>query len=121
MARILIVDDEVFLHQFYTEFLKLNGDQIVGYATNGEEAVLIYKSLSEKPDIILMDYRMPMKNGIEASKEILKMNNSSKIIFVTADNNIKQEALSIGAINFIDKPFSLDNFMKIIKNAEMSL
>ena len=121
MSRILVVDDEIYLHRIYEEFLSLKGDLVIGFATNGEEAINTYKSLVEKPDIILMDYRMPIKNGIDASKEILQVNNPPKIIFISADDSIKQEALSIGVKGFIDKPFSLEIFIEMIRKTEMSL
>ena len=73
----------------YETMLKILGFNIVNTATNGEEAVNMYKSFSVKPDIILMDHRMPIKNGLEASKEILQIDKSSKIIFISADQTIK--------------------------------
>ena len=89
---------------------------MIGIANNGEEAVLKFKSFSERPDIILMDYRMPIKNGIEAAKEILKIDNKSKIIFISAEGNAKDKFLSIGAICFIEKPFTIKKLVKKIKN-----
>lgn len=77
----------------------------------------MFKSFSEKPKIILMDYRMPIKNGIEASKEILQMNGNTKIIFTSADKSIKDEALSIGAFCFKDKPFTVEELIIDIKRA----
>ena len=64
-----------------------------------------------------MDHRMPKKNGIEASKEILEMDKNSKIIFTSADNSVKEEALSIGAFSFKDKPFTVEGLIGDIKNA----
>ncbi len=86
-------------------------------ANNGEKAVNVFKSFSEKPKIILMDHRMPIKNGIDAAKEILAIDYNAKIIFVSADASIKNKALSIGAIKFIKKPFSLDYLIRSIKTA----
>ncbi len=77
----------------------------------------MYKGFSIKPDITLMDYRMPIKNGIEATEEILKVNNEAKILFVSADMSIKEEALSIGAFGFIDKPFDFKTLINTIKEA----
>lgn len=94
--------------------LEMEGFQTYG-ANNGVKAVNLFKSLSEKPDIILMDHRMPIKNGIEASKEILEIDKHSKIIFVSADTSVRNKALSIGAIKFIKKPFSCDYLIKSIK------
>ena len=64
-----------------------------------------------------MDHRMPIKNGIETTKEILKMNENVKIIFLSADKSVQKEALSIGASNFLEKPFSLELLIKVIKEA----
>ncbi len=95
--------------------LENSGFQIIGIANNGDEAVKMYKDFSEKPEIILMDHRMPMKNGIETTKEILQISNHSKIIFASADNSIKKLALSIGAISFLEKPFELKQLVNEIR------
>lgn len=84
-------------------------------ANNGEKAVNMFKSFSEKPNIILMDRRMPIKNGIDAAKEILAIDYNAKIIFVSAEPNTKNKALSIEAIKFIKKPFSHDYLISSIK------
>jgi len=77
----------------------------------------MFKSFLKKPDIILMDYRMPIKNGIDASKEIMKIDGKTKIIFLSADNSIKEEALSIGVTKFRDKPFSINELINDITKA----
>ena len=73
-----------------------------------------FKNLNKKPDIIILDYRMPNKNGIQILEEILQIDNTSKIIFASADNKIKIEALSKGAKFFLDKPFSLKELYKTV-------
>lgn len=60
---------------------------------------------------------MPMKNGIDASKEILKIDNTVKIIFISADSSIKEEVKSLGVISFKDKPISIDYLINNIKKA----
>lgn len=95
-------------------FLKIYEFKVIGTATDGQLAIDIFKLLSEKPDIILMDYRMPIKNGIEATVEILKLGYQSKIIFATADISIKEQAVKIGAHSVVNKPFSLGELMKTI-------
>jgi len=120
MINILIVEDDHSLRLLYEKALKLKGYNVIGSAKDGEEAVNLYKDFKNKPEIILMDHRMPVKNGIEATKEILA--NSSKvkpkIIFASADKTIKEIALSIGAISFKDKPFTLE---KLFNNIEKAL
>lgn len=114
MVIILIVEDDLAISKLYKKILENVGFQTIR-ANNGKEAVNIYKSLSDKPDIILMDHRMPVKNGIEASKEILEIDNQSKIIFLSADSRVENDALSIGAKKFIKKPFSIKDLIQIIE------
>ncbi len=99
----------------------MSGYRVIGEAKNGQEAVSLFNSFPKKPDIVLMDYRMPIKNGIEATKQILKINDKSKIIFTSADNSIKQEALSIGARSFLDKPYSVTDLITEIKKIYKNL
>jgi len=73
VADILLVDDETFLHEIYSDFLQLHGHKVVGIAYNGEEAVALYRSLPKKPEIVIMDQRMPIKSGVDATKEILAL------------------------------------------------
>ena len=87
------------------------GFQVVGTAFNGQIAIDKFKKISEKPDVVIMDYRMPIKNGIETTIEILKMNNHSKIIFATADEEINEHALKVGAIGAINKPFDFEELL----------
>jgi len=101
----------------YNMVLDAYGFKVMGMAKNGEEAVEMYKVFNQKPDLIIMDYRMPIKSGIEASIEILQINRNAKIIFASADNSIKEHAKSIGALYFKNKPFSNEKLIKNIYKA----
>ena len=117
IVSIFIVEDDLALQNLYSKVLKIYGFQIIGIANNGLDATMMFQSFSEKPDIILMDHRMPIKNGIEATKEILILSERSKIIFVSADILIKDKALAIGAYSFIKKPFDIEDLIKTIEFA----
>lgn len=91
--------------------------EVVGMASNGQRAVEIFDTMNPKPDIILMDHRMPIKNGIQAAREILKQARDVKIIFASADRSIKKQAFEIGAVDFIEKPFNHTELIKTIKAA----
>ena len=117
MTSIFIVEDELALQTLYEMMFKGWGYEIFGKANNGEEAVQMYKEFNDKPDIILMDHRMPIKTGIEASKEILQIDNKAKIIFASADETVKELALSIGVCSFKNKPFNVKKFMRNIEKA----
>ena len=104
MTKILVVEDDIALSRLYKLILEIEGFQII-QAYNGKEAVDLYKSQLHKPDIILMDHRMPIKNGIEASKEILEIEKKTKIIFLSADATVESDAISLGVKKFVKKPF----------------
>ena len=116
MVKIFIVDDDQSLQRLYTLILKETGFEIIDTAFNGKIAVEKFKKLKEKPDIILLDHRMPIKNGLDAMTEILHTNNHVKIIFASADITIKQKALSLGACAFLDKPFNMRKLLNMIQN-----
>lgn len=115
MARIFIVDDEPMLHELYGEIVEFNGHEIVANAYNGDEAVEIFKGMDEPPDIIIMDHRMPNKDGVETTKEILQINPKIKIIFASADTSVKATALKSGACSFLSKPFAVADLMDELK------
>ena len=93
-----------------------HGFKIIGTAANGQIAIDKFNSLPTKPDVVLMDYRMPNKNGIEATVEILKSGCTSKIIFATSDVYIKEQALKVGATSVINKPFNFDELINKIND-----
>ena len=116
MVKIFIVDDDQSLQRLYSLILKEAGFKVIDTAFNGKMAVEKYNNFQEKPDIILMDHRMPIKNGLDAMIEILKINDHENIIFASADITIKSEALSLGACSFLDKPFNMKKLLITIKD-----
>jgi len=116
MVNIFIVDDDQSLQRLYTLILREAGFKIIDTALNGKTAVEKYKRFKESPDLVLMDHRMPIKNGIEAMVEILQINGKEKIIFASADITIKEKALSLGAYVFLDKPFNMSKLISAIQN-----
>ena len=107
MARILLVDDERDLLMIYTKLLMMEGHDIVDSASNGKEAIKKFSELPIKPDIIIMDYRMPVLDGLVAMKEILKKNPNAKVLFVSAEKRVEKDAIDAGAIGFFTKPTSI--------------
>ena len=108
MVTIYLVEDNDAILILYQRLLIVKGFSVVGIAKNGVEAVETYKSLPERPDVIIMAHRMPVKNGIEATKEILQFDPEAKIIFASADMSIRNQAMSVGAARFNLKPFQID-------------
>lgn len=101
--------------------LEERGHRIVGIATNGAEAVEVFERLSTKPDIIVMDYHMPVKNGLEAMKQILQSDLEAKIIIASADRTVKRVVSDAGAVGFIHKPFKIKNLITFIENIDSQI
>jgi len=107
MNSIFIVDDDTSIIKLYKQFLEFKGFNVIACAKNGTEAVDKYLKFQNKPDLIIMDYHMPIKDGIEATREILKIDGNVKIFLISGDYTIRDEALAAGAIDFKKKPFNL--------------
>ncbi|MHA1342663.1 MAG: response regulator [Promethearchaeota archaeon] len=110
-----MVEDDFSLQVLYEMILKMFGFEVIGTADNGEDAIDKFNNFLEKPEIVIMDYRIPIKDGIDASKEILKSTNKTKIIFASADASVRELALSIGVSCFLEKPFSSEELINSIK------
>ena len=102
ITSIFIVDDNKDIQVIHKLLIEVLGFKVKGIASNGKEAVEMFKSFNSKPDIILMDYRMPEKNGLEATKEILQKDPDTKIIFTSADTAVKAESLALGVFDFLE-------------------
>ena len=112
MTSVLIVDDELFIVELYRDILQLRGYKIVGTAFDGEEALRRYNESLDKPDVVIMDHRMPVMNGVEATREIVRVNPNQKVIFVSADVLVEKEAREAGATEFLPKPFRMDDLIE---------
>ena len=114
--RILIVDDEEEVRASMREYLESNGFAIVE-AADGEEALA--KAFTEKPDLLLLDLRLPKVDGYQVC-QTLKGNPITSvipIIMVTALNATPQKVKGIeyGADDYIEKPFDLEELLARIK------
>lgn len=104
--KILIADDSLFMAKILMKNLKNSFYEIVGYAANGEEAIILYKKYL--PDLVFMDITMPKIDGVNALKEILSIDKNAYIIMCSAmgQDVIIDNCLKIGAKSFITKPFN---------------
>lgn len=115
MINVLIVDDAAFMRMMIKDILEKNDFNIIGEASNGIQAVEIYKK--EKPDIVTMDITMPDMDGIEAVKQIKEFDSEAKIIVCSAmgQQAMVIDAIRAGAKDFIVKPFQADRVIEAIK------
>ena len=111
--RILITDDSSFMRTMLKNILDNAGHDVVGEASNGKDALEKYKEL--RPDLVMMDITMPEVNGIEGVKLIKNFDSGAKIIMCSAIGQklMVIDAISAGALDFIVKPFTRDNVLRL--------
>lgn len=108
MATVLVTDDAAFMRMQLKTMLTALGHQVIGEAENGKVAIEKYIEL--KPDFVTMDITMPEMSGIEAVKEIKKIDPQATIIVCSAmgQQAMVVEAIKAGAKDFVVKPFTQD-------------
>lgn len=114
-GRVLIADDAVFMRQMIREIIEPEGYEVVGEATNGLEVVDEYQRTN--PNLVTMDIVMPKCSGIDAVKEIMKMNPKACIVMCSAlgQEALVTEALQAGAKDFIVKPFKPEAVLQTLR------
>jgi len=110
LIRVLFVDDDVALQNVYKAIFPINSIDIIGQAFDGAEAVKTVEKGAEF-DVIVMDQRMPVMDGVTATKKILEKNGDIRILFLSADEGSRDAALAAGARSFLIKPVKLDVLM----------
>jgi len=112
---IFVVEDEKAFVDAYNEIFKFAGFQMSDWAFTGEGAIEKFRNRIKDPDLIIMDHRLPGMNGVETMLQIIQMDPSAKILFVSADDKARQLSLDNGAIGFLLKPFSLASFISAVE------
>jgi len=107
-TSIIIADDHPLMLRGLTDFLNSKGYNIVGSATDGNSAYNLIVKL--KPDIAILDIRMPQKTGLEIAEECQKNNLSTKIVLITFDKEEKlyDQAKSLNVYGYILKDFAIE-------------
>ncbi|KMT56838.1 protein-glutamate methylesterase/protein-glutamine glutaminase [Pseudomonas fildesensis] len=115
VVKVLVVDDSGFFRRRVSEILSADPTiQVVGTATNGKEA--IDQAIALKPDVITMDYEMPMMDGITAVRHIMQRCPTPVLMFSSLTHEgarVTLDALDAGAVDFLPK-----NFEDISRNPE---
>lgn len=114
---VLLCDDAAFMRMMLKDILSKNGYDIVGEASNGQEAYDKYKEL--KPDVVTMDITMPEVDGIEGLKKIKADFPDASIVMCSAmgQQAMVIESIQAGAKDFIVKPFDSDRVITAINKA----
>ncbi len=114
MARVLVVDDAVFMRKVVSDALVAGGHEVVGEGSNGVEAVERFREL--RPELTTLDITMPEKTGLEALAEIIAIDPNAKVLMCSALGQESKviEALKLGAKNFVVKPFKPDALLEAV-------
>jgi len=115
MKTVLVVDDSNFMRRIIKNYLARYDFGVVGEADNGRSGVERYKELN--PDIVTMDVTMKVMNGIEATKQIMKISAAAKVLIVSSMGQelVVRDAIISGAKGFIVKPFQEEQFVEALK------
>ncbi|MGC9520382.1 MAG: ANTAR domain-containing response regulator [Anaerolineae bacterium] len=111
--RILVVDDSELFRQSTHQILEMLGNEVVGEAGNGREAIAMTQEL--QPDLILMDIEMPQMSGIEAARRI-QMSHPTPVVLLTAYNtpDFLREARDAGVAAYLVKPLNPEELQRMM-------
>ena len=111
---VLICDDAIFMRTMVSDILTQAGFDVVGEAETGLQAVERYREL--KPDLVTMDIVMPDMGGIDAVREIVKLDPEAKVLMCSAmgQQALVVEAIQAGAKDFVVKPFQPSRVLEAV-------
>lgn len=114
--RVVIAEDEALIRLDLAEMLREEGYEVVGEAGDGQEAVDLVESL--RPDLVIMDVKMPRRDGIDAAAEIAAKR-IAPIVILTAfsQRDLVEKARDAGAMAYLVKPFSISDLIPAIEVA----
>ncbi|MFH1115538.1 MAG: response regulator [Pseudomonadota bacterium] len=115
---ILLVDDEDLIADLAKRILTKSGYRVLT-ASNGQEALQVYRKEQAVVSLVIVDMIMPVMGGKECLNELLRINPDVKVIVAsgfTPDAETK-EAIEVGAIGFVSKPFQVDEILKAVREA----
>jgi len=118
MIRLLLVDDQALFREGLHTLLSLHEDlEVVGEAGNGLEALAVADAL--RPDVVLMDLRMPILDGVAATRRLLAAHPTTRVIVVTTfdDDELVFDGLRAGAVGYLLKDVSSDKLVEAIRAA----
>lgn len=114
--RVLIAEDEALIRMDLAEMLREEGYEVVGEAGDGQEAVDLAESL--RPDLVIMDVKMPRRDGIDAAAEIASKRIAPVLVLTAfSQRELVERARDAGAMAYLVKPFSITDLIPAIELA----
>lgn len=116
-VRVLVVDDDVVLGGALCDLLLQKGFDVVGQVSSGPEAIA--RSAVDEPDVVLMDFRMPMMDGLEAASSIQARSPLTQTVMFTAydDETLNLEASAAGVYCLLVKGCNPDLIVEMVEKA----
>ncbi|MFZ5818225.1 MAG: response regulator [Bacillota bacterium] len=119
MIRVMLVDDQRLMRDGMRTLLSLEPDlEVVGEAGNGQEALAV--ALAQRPDVILMDIRMPVMNGVQATRAIRQALPGVKVLILTTfdDDEMVMDALLEGASGYLTKDLPAEEIAAAVRKVQ---
>ncbi|MDA2997274.1 MAG: response regulator [Actinomycetota bacterium] len=112
MYRIVVAEDETLIRMDLVEMLTGSGYQVVAQATNGQEAITL--ATKHKPDLIILDVKMPILDGISAAEQLIGI---CPVLMVTAfsQKELVERARDSGVMAYVVKPFTINDLLPAIE------
>ena len=119
--RVLVADDQIFIRALTKRLLMSMGCKVVGEACNGQEAVNFF--FQEKPDLLLLDLKMPQKNGDQVLEEIISVCPDAYVVMFTSisDSDIVHKCIRLGAVNYIRKDVPAEKLKKSLSETLLAI
>jgi len=115
--NVLIVDDLAFIKIVLRDILEKAGFRVAGEASSGAQALTMYQDV--RPDVVLMDITMPDMDGLTALQKIKEIDPAARVIMCSAlgQQKLIVQAIQLGAMDFIVKPFQPPRVVSALKKA----
>jgi len=110
--KVLIAEDTDSVRFALRLAMEYLGHEVVGVASDGQEALEKYRS--RKPEVVLMDVRMPRMDGLTCTSLLAKHDPDAKVVIVTGGRTTENEARKAGARGFVEKPFEITQLNELI-------
>ncbi len=115
MVALGIADDEPDIRRLFRIMLDRKGYPIAYMASNGEDAVK--KHRQTPAEIVIMDYSMPFKDGIEATKEILREFPGTKFFLMTCGEDVSEVLKGLDMVTIVKKPFTFKSMISLLERS----
>jgi DNA-binding NtrC family response regulator len=113
-SSVAIVDDEVDVVRTYELLFKRRNIPLSFMALDGPDAIEKFKKANPRPQVVIIDYRLPSMSGLDVMGEVLAIEPSTKVIFVSGDDSIQKESIDAGAAVFLKKPARIKIIMDTV-------